>query len=200
MKTGVIAGFLFIILLHPAGNGLAQSLDEAALVNLLREGGLVLVMRHASSPRQAPTADTANPDNINIERQLDEAGRRDAMAMGESIRRLGIPITEVDSSPAYRTLETARLAGFVDVRIRDYLGNQGMVNASEAFKDRLLADLEAAPPGGNRLLITHSPNIAAAFPELDPETEQGEVLVIDPRISVTVPVARIAIGVWPGLP
>ena len=41
----------------------AASGDDAALVQALRAGGLVLVMRHANSPRDAPTPEAAKPDN-----------------------------------------------------------------------------------------------------------------------------------------
>lgn len=54
----------------------AQAPTSQALVNGLRQGGYTLVMRHASATREAPTKDTANPDNPKLERQLDEAGRR----------------------------------------------------------------------------------------------------------------------------
>lgn len=177
----------------------AQSLDVESLVRNLQAGGFVIVMRHAKSPRQAPDTDTANPDNYNGERQLDETGRKDAIAMGTALKNLGIQITEIESSPAYRTLETARLAGFSEVRIREYLGNQGMQASSEFFAVRLRENLAHAPGQGNRLVITHSPNIAAAFPDLDPEVEQGEALVFDPQVSTIAPVARIRITVWPNL-
>jgi phosphohistidine phosphatase SixA len=59
-------------------------------VKPLQGGRYVLVMRHASSSRQAPSKEVANADNTKLERQLDEAGRRGATAMGEAIRALRI--------------------------------------------------------------------------------------------------------------
>jgi hypothetical protein len=61
-----------LVMAQPAS---AQSLTGDALVKALREGGYVIVMRHASSPREVPNKQTANPDNVKLERQLDEAGR-----------------------------------------------------------------------------------------------------------------------------
>ena len=194
-----ISIFLYCLLQIPGGAASAQSFNESTLVSALREGGFIIVMRHASSPQEAPGAATANADNPERERQLDETGRRGAIAMGESLRALGIPITEVESSPTYRTLETARLAGFEQVLIRDYLGNRGMADSGQQFAARLRANLAIAPAGGNRLLITHSPNISAAFPDLDPAIEQGEALIFDPGISLRQPVARVRIETWTDL-
>jgi broad specificity phosphatase PhoE len=74
------------------------------------QGGYVLVMRHASSPREAPSKDIANADNTKLERQLDDSGRKGATLMGEAIRALRIPIGIVLTSPTYRAMETVRLA------------------------------------------------------------------------------------------
>lgn len=72
-----------------------QTLSGGALVNALRRGGCVLVIRHASSPREAPDKQAANADNVKCERQLDEGGRSTAAAMGAALRDLHIPIGEV---------------------------------------------------------------------------------------------------------
>ena len=58
----------------------AQERSPNELVKATQSGGYVLVMRHASSPREAPTKEVANTDNTKLERQLDEAGRRGATA------------------------------------------------------------------------------------------------------------------------
>ena len=64
----------------------AQNAPAAALLAPLRQGGLVLVMRHASSPRDVPTRQTADPANTTLERELDATGRTTATAMGTAIR------------------------------------------------------------------------------------------------------------------
>src|SRR3954471_20085729 len=88
-----------------AGTVCAEQLEGPALVTALRQGGYVIVMRHPSSPFTQPDKATANPDNPNLERQLDETGRNTARAMGEAVRTLHIPIGDVLSSPTYRALE-----------------------------------------------------------------------------------------------
>ena len=77
---GALLGGFAIALVARDANG--QGLSTNQLVAALRQGGYVLVMRHASSPREAPNKDTANADNTKLERQLDEAGRAGATGMG----------------------------------------------------------------------------------------------------------------------
>jgi len=178
--------------------GKAQSLSNEQLVNALKSGGYVIVMRHASSPRELPDSTEARPGNTNRERQLDAAGQRDATAMGNALRRLRIPIAQVESSPTYRTLETANFAGFSEVVLRDALGNQGMVNSSEISRAWLRERVTNAPSQGNRLIITHQPNIIGAFTELEAVAE-GEALVFAPDTGNATPIGRIRISQWPRL-
>ena len=157
-----IAAFWLLLLVGQSG---AQTLAGSELADALKQGGLVLVMRHTNSPRELPDAATANPDNLNGERQLDEKGRRDATLIGEALRRLQVPVSEVLSSPTYRALETARLAGLKDVTVQEELSNEGMRESSEQYAEWLRAQVAYQPELGNRLLITHGPNIGAAFPD-----------------------------------
>src|SRR5215472_13925604 len=103
----------------------AQTLSGGALVTALRQGGFIILMRHASSPQQPPSRENANPDNVKVERQLDDVGRSSAMAMGKALRDLKIPVGEVLSSPTYRALETARLAQWTNVTAVPELGDNG---------------------------------------------------------------------------
>src|SRR5687767_12920091 len=77
------------------------------LVTALRQGGYVIVMRQASSPREVPTKQTADAGNVKLERQLDEAGRAGSIAMGRALRDLRIPVGEVLTSPTYRARDCA---------------------------------------------------------------------------------------------
>ena len=178
----------------------AQTIAKDDLAAALRDGGYVIVMRHASSPREAPDAATADPDNANRERQLDDMGRRDATAMGQALRRLAIPVAEVLSSPTYRAIETAHLMGFTDIRVVDELGNEGMRASGEAYTSWLRANVAMPPAAGNRLLITHGPNVAGAFPEDAGGMEEGEALIFHPTgDGGAVMVASVKITDWPNL-
>jgi phosphohistidine phosphatase SixA len=175
----------------------AQTLTGGALVKALRQGGYVIVMRHASSPREAPDKQTANPDNTKPERQLDAEGRATAAAFGKALRDLKIPIGEVLVSPTYRAMETVRLAKLSNPRPQPELGDNGqsMQGGTEAQAAWLKKAVTQFPPGKNTLLVTHLPNIRGAFPQVTPAPEDGEALVFGPHGIA----ARIKIEEWPKL-
>jgi phosphohistidine phosphatase SixA len=170
----------------------------------LQKGGYVILMRHASSPRAVPDAEQADSDNVRHERQLDEAGRSSARAMGESLRRLQIPVGQVLSSPTFRALETVRLAQLGHPETAPELGDSGESMRSDSSGKRgvwlrnRVAQLPAR--GTNTVIVTHFPNIREAFPEEGADLADGESLVIRPdgkgQASV---VARVKIDEWPRL-
>ena len=175
----------------------AQTLSGAALVNALRKGGYVIVMRHASSPRETPNP---NADNVNKERQLDAAGRASATGMGKALRDLKIPVGEVLTSPTYRALETTRFAQWTSAKSAAELGDngQGMQQVvPETQAAWLQMRVTQAPKGTNTSLVTHLPNINRAFPQSSANLEDGEALIFAPdgKGGATV-VARIKIEEW----
>src|SRR5258705_1855096 len=77
----------------------AAPLDGDALAGALREGGYVILMRHTSSPAAVPDKAAANPDNTKPERQLDKNGETTAAALGAAVKKLGVSVGDVLSSP-----------------------------------------------------------------------------------------------------
>jgi len=194
-----VAGSLALVL---TGAASAQALSGPALVQALQRGGYVIVMRHASSPREAPDAKTANPDNNNHERQLDPEGRSTASAMGKALRDLKIPIGEVFSSPTYRALETVRLAALGKATPVPELGDGGrsMQVSSEAQAAWLRSRITRFPKGNNTILVTHFPNMSGAFPQDSKGLADGEALIFGPdgKGGATL-AARVKIEEWPHL-
>jgi phosphohistidine phosphatase SixA len=176
----------------------AQSSSGADLVAALRRGGHVIVMRHARSPQQPPDEQTANPDNVQRERQLDAAGRAGSVAFGEALRRLKIPIGEVLTSPTYRARETVRYARLPNARPYEELGDggQSMKTASDTQGGWLREKVNALPRGTNTIIVTHMPNIGRAFPDLANVTD-GEALVFaaDGKGGARL-VGRVPIDQW----
>jgi phosphohistidine phosphatase SixA len=185
---------LFLLSLLLAATANAQQLQGDALVKALRQGGYVIVMRHASSPREVPDKATANPDNVKPERQLDQEGRASATAMGKAIRDLKIPIGTVFSSPTYRALETVHYAQFANPQAVPELGDNGrsMSGGTEAQATWLRKEVTELPKGTNTLLVTHMPNMSRAFPQSTERLEDGEALVFGPSGVV----ARVKIEDW----
>jgi phosphohistidine phosphatase SixA len=175
-----------------------QTIAAEALVTLLRQGGYVLVMRHASSPREVPDKQAANADNVKLERQLDEAGRAGAAAMGKALRDLRIPISNVLTSPTYRAVETVRRAQLTNPQSHEELGDggQSMQVVGDAQAVWLRERVTHLPTGTNTIIVTHMPNISRAFPDWGPVAD-GEVVVVGsdgkggPRLE-----GRIKIEEW----
>jgi phosphohistidine phosphatase SixA len=152
-----------------AGAAQAQNIAET-----LRQGGCVIVMRHASSPREVPAGAT--------ERQLDDAGRASATALGKAFRDLRIPVGEVVTSPTARSLETIKLAGWPMPTPAPELGDNGrsMQGGTAAQAAWLKKRVTEFPKSTNTILVTHVPNLTGAFPEAAAGMEDGEALVFVP--------------------
>jgi phosphohistidine phosphatase SixA len=187
------------ILLFVAAAARAQSLQGEALVKALQQGGYVIVMRHTSSPREAPSREIANPDNVKMERQLDEEGRTTATAMGKAFRDLKIPIAEVLTSPTYRALETVKYAQFGAPHPFPELGDNGqsMQGGTEAQAVWLQKRVTQFQKGANNLIVTHAPNLTRAFPQQAAGVADGEALIFGPdgKGGATL-VARVKVEEW----
>jgi phosphohistidine phosphatase SixA len=150
--------------------------DTDPLVETLREGGHVLVIRHATADAEINRQELLR--SCVLQRNLTEAGREQSRAIGEGVRALEIPIGDVRSSPMCRTRDTAQLA-FGRVTLDQDLLSPGVVG-TEADDERraqtMRAMVEDLPPAGeNTVLVTHTGNIGAALGE---ETvAEGETLV-----------------------
>jgi phosphohistidine phosphatase SixA len=196
---------LLLPALMVAGALQGQSLSGSALLSGLRQGGYVLVMRHASSPGARPEPAQANPDNVAHERQLDDAGRSSARAMGDALRHLQIPIGHVLSSPTYRALETVHLAQLGRPKVYAQLGDSGqsMQADSSGARGAWLRAKAAQVPlrGTNTLIVTHFPNMTEAFGPGAAGLADGETLIFRPDGRGGAPlVGRVKIDEWTSLP
>jgi len=181
----------------------AQPLAGQGLVDALRQGGYVLVMRHANSPAAVPDRATADPENTGLERQLDAVGRDTARAMGAAFLKLHIPLSNGLSSPSYRARETAR---FLRVLYESHAeldeGAAGMAPSAEKTRaDYLRARANELPPAHqNKIIISHAPNIMSAFGKDAEGIASGETMVFKPGVGgTTTLVARVKIEEWPKL-
>jgi len=194
---------LFAMLAAVLATGAAQAdqLSGTGLVTALRQGGYVLVMRHAHAPDAPPAAATAALDNIKLERQLDDTGRGSAQAMGSAIKALGIPVGVVWSSPTYRALETVRFAGLPGPTTALELGDGGhSMQATSNSQAAWLKARIAEPPraGTNTIIVTQFPNIQDAFGQNAAGLAEGGALIVRPGDADAI-VGRVKIDEWPAL-
>jgi phosphohistidine phosphatase SixA len=135
-----------------------------ALVADLRQGGYVIYLRHALS---ATTPEPAVGDlgDCSWQRNLSDEGRRQAASVGSRLSEQDIPVTTLEASPFCRTRETAELAfGRAPQVNPDLLYHttqtpQQVAAANAKLKARLG---ERPPPGGNLVLVGHSPTMKEA--------------------------------------
>ena len=182
-----LAALALVVLAGCGGGG------EPPLVEDMREGGLVLVMRHAKTESTTPPSESLR--SCDLQRNLSAEGREQAGAIGEAMRELEIPIGEVRSSPMCRTRDTARLA-FGDVEIDEDLLSLGVGGTIEDDERRTAAlremAREAPPEGTNTVLLTHTGNIGGAF---DESVDEGEILAYDRgRLLGTITSEELAPG------
>ena len=153
----------------------AAEVDEDKLWQQVRTGGAIVLMRHA-----ATTPGIGDPPGFALgkcatQRNLSDAGRRDARAIGAAFRSRNIVPGAVWSSRWCRCLDTARLA-FDQVTPEPTLDSMFRDDdaASGAKLRELRARLAARRETSPLVLVTHDVNIRALTGE---SLAQGEMVV-----------------------
>jgi len=154
-----------------------QAAAGKSLLTALRDGGYILYFRHTATDFSQNDDQMTGYEDCARQRNLTDAGRADARAIGASIRTLGIPIGEVLASPFCRTRETAELM-FGRATISDAV--RGGPASTEGGRYEELRALLARPvPGKVNLVIASHGNPFAAIAGT-PYLAEGEAAVIGP--------------------
>ncbi len=143
---------------------------------LLREGGHVVLLRHALAPGSGEPGHF-DLEKCNTQRNLSEAGRQQARKIGALFAARAAPIDEVVASRWCRTLDTARLAfgsgAYEPLAALDPIAADAPDRA-ERVKE--LVELVAAwTSPGNLVMVTHGETIAALTGE---SSRDGEALIV----------------------
>ncbi|HEX2117480.1 MAG TPA: histidine phosphatase family protein [Alphaproteobacteria bacterium] len=147
---------------------------DDALWGMLREGGYVLVLRHAMAPGSGDPANFQLED-CTTQRNLSSDGRGQATNIGEVLRKERIPIGRVLSSRWCRALETARLA-FGQVEPEPMLDQFYKPEERDERTPAVRALMLDWPQNGaNLVLVTHLPNVTALT---NLAVEEGEFVVM----------------------
>jgi phosphohistidine phosphatase SixA len=154
-----------------------RSVDGKSLLSALRQGGYVLYFRHTATDFSQNDEQMTGYEDCARQRNLTDAGRADARAIGAAIRSLGIPIGTVLTSPFCRTRETAQLIfgrATISTAVRG-----GPASADGGRYDELKALLARRVTGNVNLAIASHGNPFAAIAGT-PYLAEGEAAVIEP--------------------
>jgi phosphohistidine phosphatase SixA len=155
-------------------------LSGERLVEELRDGGYVIVVRHTAT-EEGGVDDPAKLDDCAPQRELTDEGRQQARELGKAIEDLDIPIGRAVASPYCRTRETAELAFGAEVTTDEVLlplpgtgkpGNDEAVAAVEQLVG------QEAPEGANTALVTH---ISVIEPVAGATPEEGGSAIFSPE-------------------
>ncbi len=162
------------------GAAAALGAETQSVWTRLRQGGYVLLVRHASTEPGLGDPPGLRLDDCSTQRNLSEKGRDEARRIGERVRREKIPVARVYTSPWCRCRETAMLAfgkaedweplsSFFDYPDRD-------ADFTARVKKRI-GTYSSRSMGGNVVMVTHNVNIAA-LTKLSVAT--SEIVVVRP--------------------
>lgn len=176
--TGWCIALLLSVALSLATVAQAHANDEKALWAALATPGHFALMRHALAPG------TGDPEAFRLEdcatqRNLSDAGRRQAERTGAAFRENGIRAARVLSSQWCRCLDTARLLDLGPATPQPALNSffRTMAKGPEQI-ERLRAMIAKLPLKGPVVMVTHQVVITGL---VDIVPSSGEILVVRPQ-------------------
>ena len=176
----------------------AEPPSPGQLAAELRNGGYVLYFRHTATDFSQNDAHMTGFDDCATQRNLTDKGREEARQIGEHVRRLAIPVSEVLASPFCRTVETAMIAFGKATKTQEARGGPANPDDPKRYEPlrRLLS--KTVPNGAIRVIASHG-NPFHAVTGL-PYLAEGEAALVRPhgngRFEV---VARIRLEDWAAL-
>jgi phosphohistidine phosphatase SixA len=186
----------WLLLLALAGAGAQAAaadaeLSEEALWNKLRSGGVMVLMRHAATVPGIGDPPDFSLDDCATQRNLSEAGRRQAREIAAAFSQHGVNPGAIWSSRWCRCLDTAKLAfgraqpePALDSMFND---DTAAANAKlRTLRTRLAAHRESAP----LVLVTHDVNIRALT---GASLAQGEMVLTILRDGKLEPIGRLGV-------
>lgn len=193
MSALLAAASALVAVVLAATPGPAQASDptgQAKLLERIRAGGVVLMMRHARTDPGIGDPPGFDPAVCATQRNLSAEGRADARKSGAWLREAGIRPSRVASSAWCRCVDTATLAfGNVelDASLDSFFGDREREPAqSRALRDRL----ERLDPRRIEVWVTHQVNITALT---GVHPAMGEIVVLDRGPAVRL-LGRIPAG------
>jgi phosphohistidine phosphatase SixA len=151
--------------------------DEATAWAALREGGHIILMRHATAPGVGDPPGFRLGD-CSTQRLLSGAGRAQAKAIGAALRGRGVKADRVLTSAWCRCVDTAELMDLGPVEIFEPLNSFFRTGDSAASQTEAVRKLIGDWKGpGTLVLVTHQVNVTALT---DVFPASGEMVVLRP--------------------
>lgn len=154
----------------------AQSQPAPGFWTSLREGGCVLLMRHAQTEPGVGDPPNFTLGDCRTQRNLSEAGREQARRVGAAFMREHIKVQQVRSSAWCRCQDTAMLAfkkNTVWAPINSFFGT----GDQDTQTREVIADVQSWQRPRNLVLVTHQVNITALTGQF---VAMGEILITRP--------------------
>jgi len=195
-RPSAAALVLLLLALQAGAGGRAATAQDAGLtVEQLRQGGYVVFIRHGLAD-VGMDMQGLDVNDCTQQRNLSDAGMREARAIGNAFRLLAIPVGAVYSSEFCRARETAGIAfGRADALVPALdlccFDTNPIPNEERlAYVERAVAQLP--PAGVNTVIVAHGVGIVT-------DLAQGEAGIYKPDgRGGTVRVARVLPSEWMG--
>jgi broad specificity phosphatase PhoE len=143
-------------LIEVGGNATPMAMPK--LIQQLRAGGNILLIRHERTEVPSVTDDYSRPaDDCTVQRNLSASGYAGAIETRSVLRALRITAQRVIASPMCRTVETARqmfVTYTTDNRLMHEMDKQGRTNDVAAADLKAVLD-EIKATEGNVAIVTH---------------------------------------------
>ena len=157
MKYAYLLFFSLTLSLWEIQPAKAEPDRPAALIDNLRQGGLVVFFRHAATDKSQHDVGPDHLADCAAQRNLSILGRDQAAAIGQAFRALGIPVGDVVSSRYCRCLDTLRIAFGRAVPSTDLTSIMGVGEAERRRRTDAIRRMLSTPTnnGQNNLLVSH---------------------------------------------
>ena len=172
----------FLCLVAPWSTASAQTASgqtNERLWTLLRNGGQVVLMRHAITTPGAGDPAGMRLDDCSTQRNLIDEGRGHARRIGDEFRARGVNVGAVLASPWCRCIETARLA-FGTAEAWQPLANLFGRSENESKQIAELRKFVGQKRPANVALVSHGSTIAALT---GVSLGTGEMVIVTPQGS-----------------
>lgn len=147
-----------------AGSAWADGQSPQQVAKALQQGGYVVYLRHTNTDNSTKDQNHNDLSSCATQRLLSAEGKAEAKAIGEAIKRLGVKVGAVLSSPYCRAMDTAQIA-FGKAEASPTLRYATPLTKEEkaAVNEELRHLLSTAPTGGtNTILVSHNSNLKDA--------------------------------------